>query len=136
MNAQSNAKTKRLATTSLILGILSFGLFLFTCLILSWIKLSPFNETKAILLVSLALILVLGSLILGIPGLVTGFVALIRIRKQGDGNKIMPTTILGLVLSGFGIAVFLVYLAYIVLLSPPHPPPVEITPFSPIPLTP
>ena len=141
MNTQSNAKTKRLAITSLILGILSSGLFLFACLILLWVKLSPsggwgeFGEI-AMGIVGLALLLILGSSALGIPGLIIGFSVLLRIKKDGDVNKIMGITILSLVLNGLGVTVFLIYLAYIFVLNPPHPPPVEITPFSPIPPTP
>lgn len=130
MNARLG-RTAWLSTTNLILGILSFGFFLFTCLILLWIKLSPFYESKAILLLILAMISLLGSLILGIPGLIIGLIALIRIRKQGGDNKIMRTAILSLVLNGLGIAVLLIYLGYTVLFNPPTPPPVEITPLAP-----
>ena len=138
MNAQSNAKTKRLVITSLILGILSSGLVLFACLILLWVKHSYFGGDgyQALPIVVFAFLLILGSLVLGIPGLIICFIVLLRIKKDGDVNKIMGTTILSLVLNGLGITVFLIYLAYIVLLNPPHSPPVEITPFSLTPLTP
>ena len=138
MNAQSNAKTKRLVITSLILGLLSSGLVLFGCLILLWVKHSHFSGDgyQAWPIVILAFLLILASSALGIPGLIIGFIFLLRTKKDGDLIKIMGTTILSLVLNGLGITVFLIYLAYIVLLNSPHPPPVEITPFSLTPLTP
>lgn len=136
MDTQSDRKTARLAMTSLILGILSFGLFLFACLILIWIKLSPFDEFRALALLGRAAILFLGSLILGLPGFVIALIALIRIRKEGDDNKTLRTVIIGLVLGGLGPAVVLIFLAYIFLFNSSSPPPVMITPSPLIPLPP
>lgn len=131
MDTQPNRQSARLANASLILGILSFGFFLFACLILVWIKLSPSNVGQAILFLSIAIFSILGSLIAGIPGLIMGFIALKRITNQGGDHKILRTTIISLVLNGFGIAVLLIYIGYTAAFNPPTPPPVEITPFTP-----
>ena len=72
MNVQSNAKTKWLTTTSLVLGILSFEIFLFACLIWLWMKLSHPNESGVWFFAGWAILLFLVSLILGI---VTAFIA-------------------------------------------------------------
>ena len=134
MDAESNRKIARLATISLILGILSFGLFLFACLILIWIKLSPFDEFRALALLGQAAILFLGSLILGIPGFVIAFISLARIRKEGGDDKTLRTVIIGLVLGSVGPTIVLIFLAYIFLFNSSVPPPVLITPSPLVPL--
>ena len=136
MDTESNRKTKRLATISLILGILSFGLFLLACLILIWIKISAFDEFNALALLGQAAILFLGSLILGLPGCVIALMTFARIRKEGDDNKTLRTVILSLVLGGVGPAIVLILLAYIFLFNSSVPPPVLITPSPLVPLPP
>ena len=136
MDTESNRKTTRLARISLVLGILSFGLFLFACLSLIWIKLSPFNESTAILFVSWAFMLFLGSLIVGLPGLILAVIALVRIIKDGSDNKTQRTVIIGLVLGGVGTTFVLFYLAFVLLFDSSTPSPVAITPSSIIPLAP
>lgn len=131
MDTQPNRQSARLANAGLILGILSFGFFLFACLILVWVKLSPSDVGLAILFLSFAIFSILGSLMVGIPGLIIGFIALKRISNQGGDHKIMRTTIISLVLNGFGIVVLLIYLGYTIAFNPPTPPPVEITPLTP-----
>ena len=136
MDTRSDGKTKRLATISLILGILSFGLFILASLSLIWIKLAHFGEYQAMLYVYLALLTLLGSLILGIPGCIIALVALIRIRKEGIHSKTLRTVIVSLVLGGVGPAFVLFYLAFVLLFDSSTPPPVPITPSSIIPLSP
>lgn len=136
MDTESNRKTKRLATISLILGILSFGLFLLACLILIWIKISAFDEFRALALLGQAAILFLGSLILGLPGFVIALITFARIRKEGGDNKTLRTVIISLVLGGVGPAIVLILLAYIFLFNSSVPPPVLITPSPLVPLPP
>jgi len=78
----------------------------------------------------------LGSLILGLPGLVIAIIALIRISKDGSDNKTQRTVIVSLVLGGVGTAFVLFYLAFVLLFDSSTPPPVAITPSSIIPLAP
>ncbi len=130
MNTESNRKTTRLARISLVLDILSFGFFLFACLSLIWIKLAHFGEFQAMLYAYWTLLILLGSLILGIPGCMIALVALIRISKNGSDNKTQRTVITGLVLGGVGPAFILFYLAFVMLFYSPAPPPVQITPSS------
>jgi len=134
MNAQSASKTKRLAAIGLVLGILSSGLFLLACLILIWIKLSPFDEFRALALLGQVAILLLGSLILGLPGFVLALIALLRIRKEENIHKTPGMVIMGLALGGLGPAVILILLGYIILFNSSAPPPVMVTPSSIIPL--
>jgi hypothetical protein len=136
MHMQPVRKTARLAKLSLVFGILSFGLFLFACLSLIWIKHSHFNEYKAILLVGWAFILILGSIILALPGLVIAIIVLARIRRVRSDNKTLRTAIIGFMFSSVGPAFVLIYLAFALLFnSSPHPP-VTITPSSISPLPP
>ena len=136
MDIESNRKTKWLATMSLILGILSFGLFLLACLVLIWIKVSAFDEFRALALLGQAAILFLGSLILGLPGFVIALITFARIRKEGGDNKTLRTVIISLVLGGVGPAIVLILLAYIFLFNSSVPPPVLITPSPLVPLPP
>jgi uncharacterized membrane protein len=119
--------------TSLTLGILSSGLFILACLSLIWIKLAHFGEYQAILYVYSAFLILLVSLILGIPGCIVAIIGLARIRKQGSDNKTLRTAILGLVLGGVGPAFILFYLTFGLLFDSSTPPPVMITPSSMIP---
>ncbi len=134
MDTQPDRKTARLAKISLILGILSFGLFLLACLILIWIKLSPFDEFRALASVGWAILLSVGSLILGMPGLVIAMIALARIRRLGSDNKTLRTGVIGLVLGGVGPAITLIFLTFVLLFNSPTPPPVPITPSPLLPL--
>ena len=96
MNAQSNAKTKWLTTTSLVLGILSFEIFLFACLILLWLKQhSPVNEAGAWLFGGWAILLFLVSLILGI---VTAFIAPFILPYDRHGST-TPIAFVGIFIS-------------------------------------
>ena len=136
MDTESNRKTTRLTRIGLVLGILSFGLFLFACLTLIWVKLAHFGEFQAMLYAYWALLILLGSLILGIPGCIIALVALIRISKDGSDNKTQRTVIIGLVLGGVGPAFILFYLAFGLLFDSSTPLPAPITPSSIIPLSP
>jgi uncharacterized membrane protein len=136
MDTESNRKTTRLARISLVLGILSFGLFILASLSLIWVKLAHLGEYQAMLYVYSAFLVFLGSLILGLPGLVIAMLALVRIGKDGSDNQTQRTAIIGLVLGGVGPAFILFYLAFSVLFYSPAPPPVQITPSSISPLSP
>jgi len=133
MNTESDKKNELLAGISLILGILSLGLFILASLSLIWIRLAHFGEYQAISYVYWALLILLGSLILGIPGCIVAIIGLARIRKQGGDNKTLRTAILGLVLGGIGPAFILFYVAFGLLFNPSTPAPVLITPSSIIP---
>lgn len=133
MDTETDRRTTRLARISLILGILSFGLFMLANLSLIWVKLAHFGEYQAMLYVYSAFLVFLGSLILGLPGLVIAIITLIRISKDGSDNQTQRTVIAGLVLGGVGIAFILFYVAFVVLFDSSTPPPVAITPSSIIP---
>lgn len=136
MDTESNRKTTQLARISLVLGILSFGLFMLASLSLIWVKLAHLVEYQAMLYVYSALLVFLGSLILGIPGCMIALVAFIRISKDGSDKKTQRTVIIGLVLGGVGSAFILFYVGFSVLFYSPVPPPVSITPSAIIPLAP
>ena len=133
MNTESDKKNELLAGISLILGILSLGLFILASLSLIWIRLAHFGEYQAISYVYWALLILLGSLILGIAGCMIALVALIRIRKEGIHSKTLRTVIVSLVLGGLGPAFILIYLTFSLLLYNPPPLPIQITPSSIIP---
>ena len=101
-----------------------------------WVKLAHLGEYQAMLYVYSALLVFLGSLIFGLPGLIIAMIALVRIGKDGSDHKTQRTVIIGLVLGGVGPAFVLFYLAFTVLFYSPTPPPVAITPSSIIPLAP
>ena len=136
MDTESNRKTTQLARISFILGILSFGLFMLASLSLLWVKLAHLVEYQAMLYVYSVLLVFLGSLILGVPGLIIAMIALVRIIKDGSDNQTQRTVIIGLVLGGVGTAFVLFYVAFVVLFDSSAPPPVAITPSSIIPLAP
>jgi hypothetical protein len=126
MNIDSSKKNKRLATTGLILGILSFGLLILAGLSSIWIKLAHFGEYQAVFsFVYLVLLTSLVSLILGTSGCMISIIALIGIRKEGIHSKTLPTVIISLFLGGLGPTFVLIYLAFVLYFgpsTPPHPP--------------
>ena len=127
MNTESDKKNKLLATISLILGILSFGLFILASLSSIWIKLAHFDGYQALFsYIYLVLLTLLGSLILGITGCMIALVALIRIRKEAIHSKTLRTVIISLFLGGLGPAFVLIFLAFVMFFgsstTPPHPP--------------
>ena len=138
MNAQSGGNTKRLANASRILGIMSFGLLVLPILILLYARFSGrYTDFAEVLSVGfLAAFLILGCLVVGIPGCIIALVTLIRIRRVGSDNETLRIVIIGLLLSGVGPAFVLIYLAFSLLFNNPTPPPVQITPSSIIPLSP
>jgi D-alanyl-lipoteichoic acid acyltransferase DltB (MBOAT superfamily) len=117
VNTESGIKNKWLANTSLILGILSFGLALASFLPIFWAS-NGGTFGMIIALGMLALLTMLGGLILGIPGFIMGVIALVRFRKRIDHNNILRTATVGIILSSLGIATPLIFFVVPELLTP------------------
>jgi len=120
MKTESGEKNKWLAITSLVLGILSFGLALASFLPIFWARQGG-SFGMVIGLGMLALSIMLGGLILGIPGFIMGVIALVRFRKRIDHNNIMRTATVGMILSCLGIATPIIFFVVPVLLDPSGP---------------
>jgi hypothetical protein len=77
MNAESDRKMARLAMTSLILGVLSIGLVGFGLIVILRVRLPGglTDDASRLSLGFLAVFLMLGGSILGVPGWLTGSVA-------------------------------------------------------------
>ncbi len=120
MNARPGAGTELLSMTSLILGILSFGLALASFLPILWARQGG-SFGMVVGLGMLALSIMLGGLILGIPGFILGIIALVRFRKRINHNNILRTAIVGIILSSLGIATLLILFVIPALLDPSGP---------------
>ena len=129
MSTEVQRKTKRLATISLALGILSCLLILFPLGLRLWtIIIGPLGDWSMLGMAFLAVFMMLGSLLLGVPGLIIAWMALMRNKVEGnDVTKRIATT--GLVLNLLGILVALVLIISAWLYASNNPP-------SPIPATP
>ena len=136
MNTESGKKNKWLAITSLILGILSFGLVVAAFIPIIWGRHTGGPDAKLLALGFLALVLMLGGLLLGLLGLVISLIALRRKMKEGGENRKKGIAITGLVLSGLGVAIVCILLALVFFFGSSNPPPIMITPSPLIPLTP
>ena len=135
MNIRSDGTTARLATISLILGIVSFGLLIFTILFLVWIKFSPYDEFEKLALVGWAFIIFLGCFIVGISGCIVAIITLRRNQAEGSDQGIKRIAFTGLVLSGLVIVFVGVLLIYVFFFNSSNPPPpVPITPSPLIPM--
>ena len=124
MDAQSDVKTKRLATISLILGILSFGLILIAIILILRVRLpgGPTDDASRMALGFLGVFLMLGSLILGIPACITALIARRRNNEGGNDQKTNKTAAIGLTLGILGIAIVLILFAYALIFAPRIPP--------------
>jgi len=130
MNQTSDQKTARLATISLVLGILSLGLVVIAILILIWIRLpfGPADDASIFSLGFLAVFLMLGGAILGIPGWLLGRVAR---RKNSAGNndpRISKTASRGQTLSAWGVGITMVIIVVALIIGRNIPPSGPVTP--------
>lgn len=107
LDTQSAGKTKRLAKIGLILGIVSFGLLLLTLLLLLWIKFSDYDNFSKLGMFGWAVLLFLGSLILGISGCIIALIALRKYREESNDQKIKRTAIVGLIFSILAVVIAL-----------------------------
>jgi len=130
MDTQSNVNTKRLATLSLILGILSFGLVSVALIIIIRLRLpgAPSDDASTFSLGFLAVFLLLGGLILGIPGLITGLNARKKNEEAGDNQTIRRIATIGLRLSVTGVTIVVILFAYALIFRTSTPPPDISTP--------
>jgi len=76
----------------------------------------------------MAVFLMLGGLLLGIPGCITAVIARRRNQEEGDDQKIRKTATIGLTLSILGIAIVVILFAYALVFAPKVPPPDISTP--------
>lgn len=131
MKTQSNRNTAFLATISLILGILSFGLVLVAIGILISVRLpgGPNDDGSLFALGFLAVFLMLGGVVLGIPGWLIAAVARHKNKAEGNDQKIRNTATAGLILNGLGVAAVVTLFVIARLLGPNTVPPVPLTPF-------
>ncbi|MEW6287400.1 MAG: hypothetical protein AB1509_14350 [Chloroflexota bacterium] len=130
MNAQQDRKTAFLATVSLILGILSFGLVLVAMGILIRVRLpgGPTDDAPLLALGFLAVFLMLGGLVLGIPGWLIAAVARHRNNTEGNDQKTRKTAAAGLILNGSGVAAVVLLFGIAWLFGPNTAPPIPLTP--------
>jgi heme/copper-type cytochrome/quinol oxidase subunit 2 len=124
MNTQPDRKTARLATTSLILGILSLGLVVVGLILILRVRLpgGPTDDASRLSLGFLAVFLMLGSLAVGIPGFLTGSIARRRNTAEGNDPQIQKTATTGRNLSIIGISIVVVLFAYALIFAPKIPP--------------
>jgi len=134
MNIQPDRKTARLATTSLILGIVSLGLIVVSFILIARLRLpgGPTDDASRISLAFLVVFLFLGSLAAGIPGFLTGSIARRRNAEEGNDPQIQKTATTGRTLSITGIAIVVLLFAYGLIFAPKAPP-IDIS--TPIPST-
>ena len=134
MNTQSTGKTERLAKISRVLGILSFLLILFPLGLRLWtIIKGPLGDWSMLGWAYLAVFMMLGSLLTGIPGLIIAWLALNRNKAEGGDSAIKRIASTGLVFSLLGIvgALLMIISAWIYASNNPPPP----APTTPIPST-
>jgi len=134
MNTASQRKTERLAKISRVLGILSFLLILFPLGLRLWtIIKGPLGDWSMLGWAYLAVFMMVGSLLTGIPGLIIALIALNRNKAEGGDQAIKGIANTGLVLSILGIlgASVMIISAWIYASNNPPPP----APTTPIPST-
>ena len=130
MNTQSNRKTERLAKISRVLGILSFLLILFPLGLFIWTRIyGPLGDDFSMLgWAYLAVFMMLGSLLIGIPGCITALLALQKNKAEGDDPNIKRLATTGLVLSVAGVVCALVIIVSTWVFASNNPPPDMSTP--------
>ena len=133
MDMQSDRKTERLAKTSRILGILSFLLNLFPLGLFIWTRISgPLGNDFSLLgWVFLSLFLMLGGLLVGIPGCITALLALRKNRAEGDDPNIKKIATTGLIFSLLGVVMALIIIVSGWVFASNNPPPEINTPIPP-----
>ena len=132
MSNESQRRTERLAKISRVLGILSSLLIVFPVGLFLWTRIiGPSGDDFSLLgWAVLAVFMMLGSLLTGIPGCILALVALNR-NKAEDGNAtIRSIANMGLVFSLAGILGALVILGFAWMdgFNNPNPPPIPLTP--------
>ncbi len=133
METKSARISGRLENTGCALGALSLG-FIAYAAIYPFITTIDKHGLEAPLAIGFAIVFLgLIGFLLGLAGLVVSLIALRRKMKEGGENASRGIAITGLVLSGLGVTIVCVLLAYIFLFDPPVPPPVMITPSPLIP---
>lgn len=134
MKTESARKTERLAKTSRVLGILSFLLILFPLGLFIWTRVfGPWSDEFSMLgWAFLAVFLMIGSLLVGIPGCITALLALKKNQAEGDDQNLKKMATTGLVLSLVGVVSVLAIIVSGWVFTTNNPPP-DITP--PIPST-
>lgn len=129
MNMEAQRKTKRLATISRVLGILSFLLILFPLGLRLWTIINgPLGDWSQLGLAFLAVYMMLGSLLTGIPGLIIALLALNRNKAEGDDQAIKKIANTGLVFSILGVLGALVLIISAWIFASNNPPPAPTTP--------
>ena len=134
MKTESARKTERLAKTGRVLGILSFLLILFPLGLRLWtIIKGPLGDWSMLGWAYLAVFMMLGSLLTGIPGLIIAWLALNRNKAEGGDPVIKSIANTGLVFSLLGVlgALAMIFSAWIYASNNPPPP----APTTPIPST-
>ena len=130
MDIEPSVKTKRLALVSLILGILSFVLVIVALIIVIRLRLSgvPSDDASIFSLGFMVVFLLLGGLILGIPGFITGLNARKKNEQEGDDQKFRRTATIGFRLSAAGITIVVILFAYALIFGTNAPLPDISTP--------
>jgi len=130
MNTQSAGKTERLAKTSRVLGILSFLLILFPLGLFIWTRIyGPLGDDFSLLgWAYMAAFMMVGSLLVGIPGCITALLALKKNKAEGDDPNIKKIATTGLVLSLVGVVSALVIIVSAWVFASNNPPPDTTTP--------
>jgi hypothetical protein len=132
MNSESQRGTERLAKISQILGTISFVLILFPVGLFLWSRILGQSGDDFSLLgwAVLAVFMMLGSVLSGVPGFILALVALNRNKQQGENATIKNIANTGLVFSLVGILGTLVILgfAWVDGFSNPNPAPNPLPP--------
>jgi len=122
--------TARLGTISFVLGILSLGLVTIAIIILIWIRLpfGPADDASIFSLGFLAVFLMFGGGIIGVPGWLTGSIAR-RNNKAGSNNpQIDKAASRGQILSAWGVGITMVIIVVALIIGRNIPPSGPVTP--------
>jgi hypothetical protein len=132
VNTESQSKTERLAKISRVLGILSFLLTLFPLGLFTWERIyGPWNDEFSMLgWAFLAVFMMLGGLLLGIPGCITALIALKKNMAESNDPIIRRVATTGLVFSLLGVVSVLAIIVSGWIFTTNNPPP-DMTPPMP-----
>lgn len=132
MNSESQRRIERLAKISRVLGGMSFLLILFPLGLFLWARvISPPSDDFSLLgWAVLAVFMMLGSLLLGIPGCVLALVALNRNKAEGEYPTIKKIANTGLLFSMLGMigALVIIVFGWSIASTSPIPPAGTIAP--------